>query len=440
MTNYRRIADALAADIVAGRLRPGEQLPPQRTFAYKRGIAPSTVSRVYAELAKRGLTTGEVGRGTFIRMGPPPNQALAPEPVPESADLEMNWGLLPAQIDEMEACFTSLLRRDALAHAVRPVPVRATAGVREQTARLLARGGWTPDPDTILFAGNARQALAASMAAVASPGERLGVEALTYPLVKGLAARLGITLIPIAMDQDGLRPDALAQAHRATPLKGIYLKPDLQNPLGITMSAGRRAEVVTALNACDIYAIEEGVYAFLTDEPPLLALDPSRTILVSSVSKIIPLGFIVSPPKLTQTIAAAVRAGVWTASGLGFAIGLHFMRNGTAARIAKLRREDAARRQALAREVLDGMAVRGDPRAYHLWLELPNTWRADSYVAAAARAGITITAASAFAVGGGHAPNAVRLALAGPPMDVLAQALRTLRHLAEAGEEESVAE
>jgi DNA-binding transcriptional regulator YhcF (GntR family) len=45
-------------------------MPPQQEFAFQREIAVSTASRVYAELTQRGLTTGEVGRGTFVRTGP----------------------------------------------------------------------------------------------------------------------------------------------------------------------------------------------------------------------------------------------------------------------------------------------------------------------------------------------------------------------------------
>jgi len=360
--------------------------------------------------------------------------------MPDAADLQVNFSVLPEQVDEMMSCLALLHRHDALAHAVRPIPVAATKGARERTARFLKSGNWSPDQDTILFAGDGRQALASSVAALASAGDRIGVEAMTYPLVKGIATRLGISLVPIAMDDDGLRPDALIQAHRATPLKGIYLKPSMQNPLGITMSAARRAHIVAALQVCGIYAIEDGVYSYLTDERPLAALDPSRTILVGSVARIIALGLIVSPPQLTQTVASTLRSGAWGASGLGLAIGLHFMRDDIVARIAKARRKDAAKRQALAREVLDGMSVRGDPRAYHLWLELPDSWRADAFVAAALRARIAITAASAFAVGEGHAPNAVRIALASPSLDLLGQALRTLRRLAEAGSDEPAME
>lgn len=55
MHDYQRIADRVAADILSGRLKPGQRLPPQRSFARRRGIAASTAGRVYAELVRRGL-------------------------------------------------------------------------------------------------------------------------------------------------------------------------------------------------------------------------------------------------------------------------------------------------------------------------------------------------------------------------------------------------
>ena len=63
---YLKLADTVAAEIADGTLKPGDRLPPQRSFAYERKIAVSTASRVYAELLRRGLVVGEVGRGTFI--------------------------------------------------------------------------------------------------------------------------------------------------------------------------------------------------------------------------------------------------------------------------------------------------------------------------------------------------------------------------------------
>src|SRR5690349_20005705 len=98
MNDFRTIAAALAAEIAEGRLSPGERLPPQREFAYRRGTASSTASRVYAELTRRGLITGEVGRGTYVRsaLGEPSGLALA-DPPAAPVDLELNFPLLPDQ-------------------------------------------------------------------------------------------------------------------------------------------------------------------------------------------------------------------------------------------------------------------------------------------------------------------------------------------------------
>ena len=65
-SEYLKLADAIAAEIADGTFKPGDRLPPQRNFAYDRKIAVSTAGRVYAELLRRGLVVGEVGRGTFI--------------------------------------------------------------------------------------------------------------------------------------------------------------------------------------------------------------------------------------------------------------------------------------------------------------------------------------------------------------------------------------
>jgi DNA-binding transcriptional MocR family regulator len=432
--DYRSIADAVAAEIAAGRLRAGDRLPPQRDFAHRRGIAVSTASRVYAELIRRGLVTGEVGRGTYVRAAAGPPSSALTEPAPAAIDLELNFPMLPRQAIELRQALASLLQPAVLGAALRPIGAAATPAARAAAAAFLSRPSWTPDPANILFTGNGRQAIAAALAALAPPGERIGVEALTYPVVKGLAARLGITLVPLALDGEGLRPDAVAEAHRTTPLRGLYLQPTLHNPLGLTMGAERRAAMAALLRGTGLIAIEDAIYAFLADEQPLVAFAPDHTILVDSLSKRLApgltLGFVAAPASLTDKIAFAVRSGAWSASGFPLAAGLRWMSDGTVDRIAAAKRDDARARQALAHDALAGLALRGDQRAYHLWLELPDRWRAEAFAAAAARRGIAITPASAFAVSPGHAPNAVRLALASPPPDRLNHALRDLRRLA----------
>lgn len=428
-------ADRVAADVDAGRLRPGDRLPTQRRFARQHGIATSTAARVYDELIRRGLAVGEVGRGTFVRAAePPPEPALA-EPGATGVDLELNFPALPDQADLLSRSLARLGHPTALAAALRPVGAAGTPAARDAVTSLLARRGWTPSPQRILFAGNGRQAIAAAIAALVPPGERLGVEPLTYPVVKGIAARLGVTLVPLETDADGIVPDVVPR------VRAVYLQPALHNPLGVTMPDRRRAEVADVLARHDIYAIEDGIYGFLRpDLSPLAAIAPERTVQIDSLSKRLAPGLTIgithSPPALTDRLASALRTGTWTAARFSLAAATQWITDGTANVIEDGKRRDAAARQQLARERLAGFDVQADAAAYHCWWGLPELWRAETFVAAAARRGIAVTPAAAFTVGSGHAPSAVRLALASPSMDELATALDVLAGLARTSPED----
>lgn len=438
MNDFHAISDALAADITSGRISPGTRLLPQREFADQHGIAASTASRVYAELARRGLTSGEVGRGTYVRSALAIPHSVLSEPAFAPIDLEMNVPLLPQASAEMAKALASIAQMDELRYALKPVGAAATSQARKVAASFMARGGWKPDESGVIFTGNGRQAIAAAMRALADPGDRLGVEALTYPVVKGLAKQLGVTLVPLDLDERGLVPDSIVEAHRNVSLSGIYLQPSLHNPLGCTMDTRRRQAVASALMQTGLIAIEDAIYGFLVDEVPLAAFAPDQVIFLDSFSKRIApgltLGFAHVPPALGERVASAVRFGALAAAGFPLAVGLQLMSDGTADRIAMLKRDDAMARQSIAREALSGLDLTGDPRAYHLWLKLPGTWRAETFVAAAARRGISIAPGSAFAASAGHAPNAVRIALSAPPRGDLSPALQRLRRLIEEGD------
>src|SRR6185436_3934407 len=231
---FTQLADAIAADIAAGRLKPGDRLPPQRTFAYERGIATSTASRVYTELLRRGLVVGEVGRGTFISGRKEPG--VVSEPRATNVDLEFNFPILREQFEPIARSLSGLNRPEALEIALGIAPSRGTPAARELAAKLMGRGGWQPHPEGFFFTGNGRQALAAAAGALVPVGGRLGVEAITYPLLKGVAARLGITLVPLALDAEGVRPEAIARAHHEAPLSAVYFQPALHNPLGTSFT------------------------------------------------------------------------------------------------------------------------------------------------------------------------------------------------------------
>jgi DNA-binding transcriptional MocR family regulator len=436
--DYVQLADTLAADIAAGRLKPGDRLLPQRTFAYRNDIAVSTASRVYSELIRRGLAAGEVGRGTYI-LGSSGPISLPPEPTDTRVDLEFNFPILPAQLGLMADALADVARPDVLARALRPVASNGTAAAREISAAFLAAGGWRPNADGLFFTGNGRQAIASAVAALVPVGGRLGIEAMSYPVVKANAKRQGVTLVPLAMDEQGLRPDAIEKAHHEGALSAVYLQPQLHNPLCISLTPGRRQDIVTVAKKLDLLLIEDAVYSFLCDAAPLTALAPDHCILVDSLSKRvapgIAVGFVCAPVRLRERLMTAIRSGGWGAAGFAFEAGQRLMSDGTASKIAMLKRQDAALRQQVASECLAGFDMASDRRAYHLWLKLPEPWRSETFVAAAAQHGIGVTPSSAFTVGQGHAPNAIRVALASPSVERLRETLLTLARLLHAGAE-----
>jgi DNA-binding transcriptional MocR family regulator len=439
--SYTVLVDELAGAIVSGQLKAGERLLPQRQFAYERGIAASTAARVYAELLRRGLVVGEVGRGTFIAGPEAPLPPLRVEPFEGRIDLEFNFPTLPDQAALIAKALSSWQRPEALGAALAPVTERRLAEASRVSAGFFATGRWRPRPEGFLFAGSGRQAVAAAISALVPVGGRLAVEAVTYPMVKGIAARLGVTLVPIAMDGEGVRPDALAKAHRAGALNAIYLQPVMHNPLGHTMSETRREEIIRLVRKLDLMIIEDLVYGFLTDVPPLAAQAEERTIVVDSLSKRlapgIAVGFLHVPASLRERLAVVVRTGAWSVTPLALAAGMRLLADGTAAEITRRKRSDAAARQAIVAECLATHHIEADPRCYHVWLHLPDGWRAETLTAAAARAGIAVTPASNFAVAPGHSPNAVRLALGQPSHEELRAALMRLAALLASRPEET---
>jgi DNA-binding transcriptional MocR family regulator len=437
---YLKLADTVAAEIASGTLKPGDQLPPQRSFAYERKIAVSTASRVYAELLRRGLVVGEVGRGTFISGEARRGAAAASEPRGIRIDLEFNYPVLPEQTALIAKSLAGLEKAGALDAALRQGTSVGTPALRDVAAAHLSQRAWSPSPDQLVFTGNGRQSIAAALTTVVPTGGRCGVEALTYPFVKGIAARLGISLVPLAMDEAGVRPDSVQKAHREAHLSAIYIQPVIQNPLGMTMTSARRADLLRVVEKLNLPIIEDNVYGFLDNELPLAALAPESCILIEGLSKRIApglsLGFVVPPRRLRESVMASVRSGGWTASGFAFAAAQRMMGDGTVAELTRLKRLDARARQKLAAERLSGFEVQTNEKSYHLWLTLPAHWRSQAFVAAAARRDIALTPSTTFAVTPGHAPNAVRLALAAPTMDQLDSGLRTLAGMLNAREDD----
>jgi DNA-binding transcriptional MocR family regulator len=433
---YRALSEAIAQNIASGTLPEGSRLPPQRDLAYRLGVTVGTVSRAYALAAERGLVSGEVGRGTYVRARPAAGGRadLIGDGGGELIKLTLNappdpsyQGLLAQGLREVAA--------DAGTHdeLLSYTPKRGFADHRAAAAAWIGRVGLAASAEQVIITGGAHQAVVAAFSALARPGDSILVEALTYAGVCHVAERLGLRPQGLAIDEEGLRPEALEEAARGGRARFLFVNPTDHNPTTATMSQGRREAIVAVARGHDLTVIEDDIYGSLAENrpPPLAALAPERTVYITSASKSIApglrLGVLLSPAALHQRIADAQHDLFLICPPLMAELFSHWLRNGTADRLAKLQRAEATARQEIARSLLGGHRYQAQPTSYHLWLPLPPPWRSAEFTAAVEERGVAVAPGSAFAVDRMNAPQAVRVSLsAAANRERLARALQIL--------------
>jgi len=418
---YRAIADALAEDVRGGRLTVGTRLPTHRDLAWRLKMTIGTVSRAYAEAERRGLITGEVGRGTYVRrrttIAPVmPGDVLEESRDPDFIDLSINRPSAPGEGAAIAAALQGLASEPDLATLL---DYHAPAGHHEDRiagAAFLNLCGLAATPEQVVVTAGGQHAMACVIGALTQPGDTLAAEVLTYPGLRAVARLLRLRLVAIAMDEQGLVPDALDAACRAASVRALYTMPTLHNPTTVTMPVARRRALAEVAQRHGVALIEDDVYGFLLDGPlpPLVHYAPQHGIYITSTSKsLVPalrVGYVHAPLAEIEPIAAAVRATVYSAPPLMARIVARWLADGTVTRLAAEKRREMRIRNRRAREMLAGLEISGDPAAAHLWLTLTEPWRADDFAAAARRCGVGIIPAAAFAVTR-QPPNAVRICL-----------------------------
>lgn len=440
---YLAICDAIALDIAEGRLKPGQKLPPHRDLAYRLKVTVGTVARAYAEATSRGLIVGEVGRGTFVNdfrgNGASNSRLIVEEQAsPEIIDLGLNLSATGEAEDMLRSTLRDLSRQNTLGIMLKYQPAAGMISHRLAGARWLERFGISTHPDNIIISNGGQHGLLLAMMAVASHGESIATEALTYPGAKAIAHQLGIQLHAVAMDEHGLEPNALRELCETRHPRAIYCMPALQNPTTITLPESRVRAIAAVAEKFGLWIIEDDVYGFLAENrPPTLAsLLPDQTIYVTSASKSMApglrVGFLAAPPKLRRTLQELNTMTDWMSPPLMAEIVANWITTGQTEELVSWHRHQASMRQTLAHRILAPYAGNTSTFCYHFWMRLPEPWRMDSFAAAALREGVRVITADAFAVRRDHAPHAVRLCLgAAHPLPQIEQALQKLRLLAD---------
>lgn len=431
---YVAIADAIESDIKKGALTPGAKLPTHRDLADWLGVTVGTVTRGYAEAARRGLLRGETGRGTFVgsrNIGQPichhENLGVGVLDMKVTLPFESLTPDLPSTLRELAA--DSQCQR-----LLEYYPSTGRRVDREAGVEWLSRYNLQADADNVCVTVGGQNGLAVILSAMFRPGDVLAVEGITYPLIKTLAHRFHIKLVPVGQDGDGMTPESLDEACRQHGVRGVYLMPTCQNPTTARMPEYRRHEIAEIARKHDLAIIEDDAYGLTVGDfgIPFAALVPERTFFLASLSKSVAGGlrvaYVHSPPCHLSAIKAAIADMVWMTPPLMAEIGRRWILDGTADRTLAAKREEAARRTELAKTILAEFDISMQRTSYYAWLQLPEPWTSSDFVRVAEAHDILLTTDDIFVVGRRPLPHAIRLSLSSAPTyDDLERGLKKIR-------------
>jgi DNA-binding transcriptional MocR family regulator len=395
-----RLITALERDVRSGALGPGLRLPPQRELAFFLNISLGTVTKAYAEAERRGLTQATVGRGTYVA-APAPDAAFRHGPRTLPSGLNMAQNIRPV-LSSTAALGEALnrLRKTDLSSLLAYGPAAGEDAHRRATARWLERTTvLQPDWTKIALTAGGQQAVAMALGALATTGDTILTEAGTYYGLRTLAEHAGYRLKGLALDHEGMDPEALDRAAAATGARVMYVTPTLHNPTGRTMGRTRREEIVRVARERDLMIVEDDVYALYDAPralPPLAALAPERTFYVSSLSKSLSsglrVGILLTPGgDSLERVVRAMRATCYAPPGLGAAVGTQWIEDGTADSLAQEVRAEMGRRTRMALRILGSAAeAPSSPCSLHVWLPMAEL-EAERAAAQALRAGVEVT-------------------------------------------------
>jgi DNA-binding transcriptional MocR family regulator len=255
---------------------------------------------------------------------------------------------------------------------------------------------------------------------LARPGDAVLSENITYPGMRSIAAQLRLNLSGLPMDEEGILPDALADACERLKPKALYLNPTLQNPLTLTIPLQRREAIAAVARKYNLPVVEDDAYGFIPADgpPPLAAIAPELTWHIGGLAKCIGAGlrlaFVVAPDtKAIWPFISAMRTGNVMASPLNLALATQWIEDGTADSILHFIRTEAAARQEMVARILPAGSYNADAISFNIWLPLTNGWTRSTFSSHMRSSGIGVVASDAFTVDG-QAPEAVRVCIGGP--------------------------
>jgi DNA-binding transcriptional MocR family regulator len=421
-------------------LAPGALLTSVRELSAQYAASPVTVHRAMAQLAREGRVVTRPGDGTYVAkripesrhadsswqltvLGPPSDAASsAAFELPAPGVLSLGSGYPDVSLQPLALLGRAARRAAANPRAWDRLPPEGHPELRLWFARDV--GGDASAKDVILVSGG-QAALAATFRTLVPFGGPILVESPTYFGALSVARSLGLRPVPVPLDSQGIRADLLEAAFASSGARALYLQPAFSNPSGLTLSAERRKDVLRLAERAGAFVIEDDYARDLgfgvAPNAPLFREGGDRVVYIRSLTKSTAPGLrvagIVAKGPVLGRLRTLRATEDWFVSGLLQDTALELVSApGWNAHVRLLRhtlreRRDVAIR-ALVRHWPAARLSRVPEGGFSLWLELPEGVDDLGFVAAAARAGVSLTAGAPWFAAERPAPF-VRISTAG---------------------------
>ncbi|WP_295311635.1 PLP-dependent aminotransferase family protein [Roseobacter sp.] len=445
---YKAVMEMIRRGIESGLLSENDRLPPVRDLAWTLKITPGTVARAYKILTENGTLRAEVGRGTFVAATKPVPLAEAPieiDVIPHRAEENGNPFAVSMFSPHLPAVGQDRLIRDMLERIAQDPP----SGIMHYPSRSGARPAreavvrWltgTPlgafsQTDIVLSHGGQNGLSLIFQAILRGSKPAVLIEELSYPGFRRAAELLRADVIPVAMDAQGVIPEALEEAAKKHDAQIFCTSPEVHNPTGLFTPVTRREALVDVARRNDLQIVEDDCYRMRVDRAPTYRmLAPERGWYVSSLAKTLTpalrIGFAIAPDGRTPDLRRVAEYNCFGLATPLIDLCAMLLAHPRIDRLAAETCRVSGEYVRSAVNILGGYDVSWRPDVPFLWLRLPLGWRSGAFCQAAEAQGVQIRAAEEFVCRDARAPHAVRLAInAGVSLKSFEAAVLRLRQL-----------
>jgi GntR family transcriptional regulator / MocR family aminotransferase len=408
---HRQIYDGLRSMILERRLEPGQQIPSTRALADDLGISRIPVLDAYAQLFAEGYIESRSGAGTFVKSSlseqflsvRPSVPSVVKEP---SADrISRVAGLLPIEGSQWfrgsgafsvgqiaSDHFPFRIWSDLVARHARRVHASSmnytdpmgSMEFREVIAAYLRTARAVRcEASQIMVVNGSQHALDLSSRVLLDPETPVWIEEPGYEFLRHALTLSACRFVPVPVDKEGL--DVSVGIKLCREARVAYVTPSHQYPLGVTMSAARRLQLLEWAHRSGAWIVEDDYDSeYRYESLPVASmqgLDPgSRVVYIGTFSKVLfpalRLGYIVIPPALVDRFLVVRQANdlapslLYQAALADFISAGHFARHIRKTRQLYMERRNALA-QALRHEFGGELEILGAEAGMHLVITLP---------------------------------------------------------------------